>query len=118
MDTYKSQRRMLWMGKFAFHKINTKKTRVMMVPDFTNYIETPVMDGAQENWYKIVTDKTKESELSIPETRKYRVTLEKFIYNGKRWKSVIVCGYNEEKDTLVVKSGSFSYYPNLEFYMD
>jgi hypothetical protein len=77
----KNMRRILWMGKLAFPKIDTRRTRVVFVPYPTAVVAAD--DG------------------------KDRIELKRWGYKSRRHAVTIVFMYYEDKDVLIVKDSSF-----------
>jgi hypothetical protein len=92
------ERRMSWMGKFAFPAVNTRKTKIMYVdrPEWNFPVPEPITmtefesTGAYTTFPKIDT-----------------VELKKWAYKGKRRICVIRLAYYEKRDILLVHDGSF-----------
>jgi hypothetical protein len=101
----KNQRRMLWLGKFAFPKVNTKTTKIMIVSPCPQY-NFPIIEPP--TWFSIG-----ESEPdTIPEVvtvRTETITVSKWGYKGKRHDALIRMGYSETRDVLIVARDSFIY---------
>jgi hypothetical protein len=90
-ERIKRNRRILWLGKMAFPQMNTKKTRLMFVPNLAYMYQMP-------------------PTYSHPsEPRRETVTLEKWVCVGNHWQAKIWFTYSESRDTLIVKEESFVY---------
>jgi len=92
----RNQRRILWLGKFAFPEVNTKATKIIMVPSGTYDYYFPVIEPLD---FEI----SPPSETSNIKTE--RIELGKYVYNGKKWYSVIRFGYSR----FIVVDDSFIY---------
>ena len=92
---------MLWLGKFAFPKVNTKTTKVYMVPPHTYMYNFPVMDVEPIKW---TPDPLPTASFQID-----RVELNKWAYKGKLRTAIIRFAYYERLDILVVVNRSFEY---------
>jgi hypothetical protein len=75
------ERRELWLGKFAFPKVNTKKTSLIYTDKWEFYI------------------RNSRGEIE-------QVQLQRWGYKSKRRQLEVTFGYHEESDTLIVKQTS------------
>lgn len=97
----KDERRMLWMGKFAFPDVNTLSTKIMYVPDGAYEWNFPVTEEISITEWKEVP----EYLTSMPKIDK--VTLKKWGYKGKRRRCALAFAYYKPHDVLVVRESSF-----------
>jgi hypothetical protein len=98
----KKKRRMLWLGKFAFPKVNTKKTKLLFVPPGYHRHYIPVMEPLRIGDFRA-------DNPSYDAPNRDVVDLNKWGYNGKRLRAVIRFGYYEKDDVLIVCPESFVY---------
>jgi hypothetical protein len=84
----KDNRLMLWIAKFAYPEINTKKTKIYLIPSISNSV-----------W--ISTNK--------------RLDVRKYAYSSRHHLLFISIAYDAETDFLIVKSGSFHHERLREF---
>ena len=99
----KEERRMLWLGKFAFPKINTRKTKVLFVPPGYHRWYIPVIETITVDDYMIG---------STPDQVRHKrdeVELKAWGYNGKRWRAIARFGYYEKDDILIISKEFFRY---------
>src|SRR3989304_5422894 len=97
------ERRILWLGKFAFPKVDTKKTKLLYVPaDYHRYY-LPIMEPLS-SVYDFRNNPPEYSELKRTE-----IELKKWGYEGKRWRAIIRFGYYERDDILIVSKETFVY---------
>jgi hypothetical protein len=92
-----TKRRMLWLGKLAFPKVNTKKTKLLFVPPGYHRHYIPVIDPLSISGYS--------HQKHIHDA----VDLNKWSYDGKRWRAIIRFGYYEKDDVLIVCKETFIY---------
>lgn len=96
----KKKRRMLWLGKFAFPQVNTKKTKILFVPpDYRRYY-LPIMEPLTAREYRTDTH---------TEPKRAEIELNKWGYIGKHWLAVVRFGYYEKDDILIVCPDTFKY---------
>jgi hypothetical protein len=99
----KEKRRMLWLGKFAFPKINTKKTKILFIPhDYRRYY-IPVIEPLS---FDVIHGTYSPF---APEPKHEVIDLNKWGYNGKHWRAIIRFGYYEKDDILLVCENSLIY---------
>ena len=99
----KEKRRILWIGKFAFPKVNTKKTRLLFLPPDYHRYYIPVVEP-------LSFDVSFSAADEIPKRpRREAVDLNKWGYKGRRWRAIIRFGYYEPDDVLIVNKESFVY---------
>jgi hypothetical protein len=97
----KNTRRMLWLGKFAFPKVNTKITKLLFAPpDYRRYY-MPIL------YPLMIRDFNETATYSEP--KRTEIELNKWAYNGKRRRAIIRFGYYEEDDVLLVSKEAFVY---------
>jgi hypothetical protein len=101
------KRRMLWLGKFAFPKVNTKRTKLLFVPPehYRHYI--PVVEPLSIDWFS--RDELERLEETTSPLKTEVVDLNEWGYNGTRWRAIIRFGYYEKDDVLIVCKESFVY---------
>jgi hypothetical protein len=97
----KEARRMLWLGKFAFPKVDTKKTKLLFVPSDYHRYYIPVVEPVSWEWGAIPHP--------FAEVKKDVIDLNKWAYDGKRWRAIIRFGYYEKDDVLIVCKEAFIY---------
>ena len=104
-DYYHNRRRMMWLCKFAFPEIDTRRTYCTIIPGIPGKGMSLTPD--KPTWY-VVPEIYDQPEPPTMKSSK-AITLQKFEYSGKRYKAEIKCAYVHERDTLVVKGDSFFY---------
>jgi hypothetical protein len=93
------KRRALWLGKFAFPQINTKRTEIRVVSSAFHKIVFPVLE---------LLDMTERNPpLDVANFKKDIVELKTWVYNGKHRKVQIRFGYYERLDVLFVAIARF-----------
>lgn len=92
-------RRLLWIGKFAFPKVNTKTTKLIYVPPGQWVNRFPVIEPIEWNYRP-----TSFTDLKIDE-----VELKRWAGMFKRWIIQVTFAYYEKGDTLVIMDKSFQY---------
>jgi hypothetical protein len=88
-EKLKQNRRIMWLGKFAFPKVNTWKTRLLFIPKHSHTFRLP-------------PDLSRSVKTEIIELRKW-------VYSSKRWRAVVWLAYSESQDTLIVRQEPFIY---------
>ena len=98
-EKVKQKKRIMWMGKFAFPKVNTKTTKLMFIPD-----------GMHEYYFAVPPSLGFGSYISTSAPlERDTVTLGKWDYKGKRYNAMIACAYYEKRDVLLVRESAFVY---------
>lgn len=98
----KEKRRMLWLGKFAFPKVDTKKTQLLFVPSDYHKYYIPIVEP-------LMVGDFRSKAIAYREPKRAEINLDKWGYNGKRWRAVVRFGYYEKDDVLIVSKESFVY---------
>jgi hypothetical protein len=97
----KEKRRMLWLGKFAFPKVDTKKTKLLFVPPDYNRYYIPIIEPLS------IIDYSPTAFYNEP--KRAEIDLSEWGYDGKRWRAIIRFGYYEKDDVLIVCKETFVY---------